>query len=58
MARELAKANESMLHMVGESTGISGWHLNGDLIEWGQVEPVSEMESALARFNAMEKGTE
>ena len=50
IADRLAKATDSMLGIVSESQGITGWHLNGDVLNWEQCEPIEEMASAHSAY--------
>ena len=50
IAEGLAKASDSMLGIVSESRGITGWHLNGDVLNWEQCEFVDELASAHSAY--------
>lgn len=42
-------SSQKLLDVVNESTGVVGWHLNGDVADWCEFEDiVSEAEAALA----------
>ena len=42
-----AGALEGLLGIVQESTGVAGWHLNGDVAGWDEFEEVRAAEEAL-----------
>jgi hypothetical protein len=44
---ERGEAIKQLLDIVNESEGIIGWHLNGDVLLWEQVEQIPMMEEAL-----------
>ncbi len=46
--RRLAGALENLLDITRHSTGVDGWHLNGDIEPWAQFEEVDLGEAALA----------
>lgn len=46
----LAQALEGMLAIVNDSSGVYGYHLNGEGAEWGEFEEVSHAESVLAKW--------
>ena len=41
-APEMYEAISQMVAIINESEGISGWHLNGDLLRWEQCEPAQK----------------
>lgn len=45
-----AGALEGLLGIVQESTGVTGWHLNGDVAGWDEFEEVEIAEEALALY--------
>ena len=47
---ELIKAIESFLDLVGDSHGVSGYHLNGDIAEWDEFECVGEAYELIRRI--------
>ena len=47
---ELIKAIESFLDLVGDSHGVAGYHLNGDIAEWDEFECVGEAYELIRRI--------
>ena len=47
---KLVEALEGLLAIVQESTGVTGWHLNGDVAGWDEFEDVEIAEEALALY--------
>ena len=47
---QLVKALESFLDLVGDSHGVSGYHLNGDIAEWDEFECVGEAYELIKRI--------
>ena len=47
MNQELLAALEGLLDIVGESDGVSGYHLNGDIAEWGEFEELNAAYDAV-----------
>ena len=48
-APELYQAIDSLLAIVGDSQGVVGYHLNGDIAEWDEFEEVAQAFAALAK---------
>lgn len=48
---EIRKAAESMMMVVNESNGVFGYHLNGDVSEWDELEEVANLQDTLAKLN-------
>lgn len=46
----LAGALEGLLSIASESVGVSGYHLNDDVAEWGEFEEVEMAEEALKLY--------
>ena len=44
----LRAIGEEIMGIVKESTGVVGWHLNGDILRWEQFEAIQALEEALA----------
>ena len=51
MNKELLAALEGLLDIVGESDGVSGYHLNGDIAEWGEFEELNAAYDAVNKAN-------
>lgn len=51
MNQELLAALEGLLDIVGESDGVSGYHLNGDIAEWGEFEELNAAYDAVNKAN-------
>ena len=51
MNQELMAALEGLLDIVGESDGVSGYHLNGDIAEWGEFEELNAAYDAVNKAN-------
>ena len=47
MNHELLAALEGLLDIVGDSDGVSGYHLNGDIAEWGEFEELNAAYDAV-----------
>lgn len=47
MNQELLAALECLLDIVGDSDGVSGYHLNGDIAEWGEFEELNAAYDAV-----------
>lgn len=45
---KLIEALEGFLAIVSDSTGVAGYHLNGEIAEWREFEEVAMAEEALA----------
>ena len=45
---QLLEACREMLEFVSGSSGVSGWHLNGRIIPWGEVVAVESIRAAVA----------
>lgn len=43
-----SNALEGLLEIINGSSGVDGWHLNGDVATWGEFEAVEEAEAAQA----------
>ncbi|MDD5722690.1 MAG: hypothetical protein PHY29_02995 [Syntrophales bacterium] len=52
----LISAATNMIDIANESEGVSGWHMNGDLLLWGQCEPLQELEGAREEAEKAIKG--
>lgn len=46
---ELYDALEGLLGIIEESAGVDGYHMNGEVAEWGEFEEVNEAYEALAK---------
>ncbi|MGM8935116.1 hypothetical protein ACS8E9_09565 [Pseudomonas neustonica] len=46
---ELESALNGLLEIVSESTGVAGYHLNGDVALWDEFDDVSAADAALAQ---------
>ncbi len=55
---ELIKALEQFLDLVGDSHGVSGYHLNGDIAEWDEFECVGEAYELIKRIEGIKKPPE
>lgn len=47
---KLVEALEGLLSIVSDSSGVAGYHLNGDIAHWGEFEEVEMAEEALAIY--------
>ena len=47
---KLVEALEGFLAIVADSTGVSGYHLNGNIAKWSEFEEVTMVEEALALY--------
>ena len=48
---KLVEALEGFLAIVSDSSGVAGYHLNGDIAKWGEFEEVVMAEEALAIYH-------
>lgn len=48
MTDKIRQALAGMMAIVDESTGVAGYHLNGNIAEWGEFPEVSAAQDALA----------
>jgi hypothetical protein len=48
--KELVEALEGLLAIVSDSSGVAGYHLNGEIAEWCEFEEVAMAEEALALY--------
>lgn len=39
----------TIMGIVNESDGVSGWHLNGDIATWDEFDVIGEIEDILMR---------
>ena len=46
----LVEALEGLLGVIGESRGVSGYHLNGEIAEWDEFQEVYDATAALAAY--------
>ena len=51
---DMLEALESMLSIISESNGISGWHLNGNIATWGEFQAVIDIEEAIKKARGEE----
>lgn len=47
----LAGALEGLMSVVSESSGVTGYHLNGDVAEWGEFEEISMANDAIKLYS-------
>jgi len=52
--QELLKSLESLLDITADSQGVAGYHLNGDVAEWGEFEEVSSAYELIKRIEGGE----
>jgi predicted mannosyl-3-phosphoglycerate phosphatase (HAD superfamily) len=45
---DLIEAVEEFMDIVNQSTGIDGWHMNGAILKWEQIEQIQIMAETLA----------
>lgn len=55
-APELYEALKALLSVVYNSCGVSGYHLNGDIAEWGEFEEVAVAEDAIRKAEEAAEG--
>ena len=46
---ELLAALEGVLAVVGDSTGVAGYHLNGNIADWGEFDEINAVYTAIAK---------
>ena len=49
---ELLAALEGVLAVVGDSTGVAGYHLNGDIADWDEFDEINAVYTAIAKAKA------
>ena len=53
-AKRAVEALEGLLAIVSDSFGVAGYHLNGEVAEWGEFEEVAAAEEALAAYRTQD----
>ena len=53
-AKRAVEALEGLLAIVSDSFGVAGYHLNGEVAEWGELEEVAAAEEALAAYRTQD----
>lgn len=53
----LVEALEGLLSITSESYGVTGYHLNGEVAEWGEIEEVTAAEEVLVAFRKLREGS-
>ena len=48
---ELLAALEGVLAVVGDSTGVAGYHLNGDIADWDEFDEINAVYTAITKAN-------
>ena len=48
---ELLAALEGVLAVVGDSTGVAGYHLNGDIADWNEFDEINAVYTAITKAN-------
>lgn len=51
-AGDMLAAATAFLAVIDESEGVTGWHLNDAVAEWGEFEFINDMREAAARGGA------
>lgn len=51
---DLLAALEGLIAIVGDSYGVSGYHLNGDIAEWDEFEEVANAWDAIAKSKGID----
>lgn len=46
---ELLAALEGVLAIVGDSGGVAGYHLNGDIADWGEFDEINAVYAVIAK---------
>ena len=46
---ELLAVLEGVLAVVGDSAGVAGYHLNGDIADWGEFDEINAVYTAIAK---------
>lgn len=52
LERQMREALDGLLNIRSDSRGVAGYHLNGEIAEWGEFGEINAAEAALAAFNA------
>lgn len=48
----LREALEELVYFADNSQGIAGWHLNGEVFTWDQIEAIDKARAVLVRKEA------
>jgi len=48
MEERLLEALKNVMNIVNESTGVAGYHLNGEIAEWDRFEEIIDADSLIA----------
>lgn len=49
---EMHEAWKNFMIIVNDSEGITGYHLNGDILQWGEIEEIHEIESLIKELES------
>lgn len=49
MNKELLAALEGLVGIVDDSNGVSGYHLNGDIADWGEFEEIEMARDVITK---------
>ena len=49
IALELLEALQGLLAIVGDSQGVAGYHLNGEIATWGEFDEIDDARVAIAK---------
>ena len=52
---ELLAALEGVLAVVGDSTGVAGYHLNGNIADWGEFDEINAVYTVIAKAKGEEQ---
>ena len=53
-APDMLRALESVLSLIDESSGVAGYHFNGDVATWGELALREEVEAAIKKARGKE----
>ena len=53
-APDMLRALESVLSLIDESSGVAGYHLNGEVATWGELALREELEAAIRKARGQE----
>ena len=53
-APDMLEALESVLSLIDESSGVAGYHLNGEVASWGELDIREELEATIRKARGEE----
>lgn len=50
LLKEMAQALEGAINIINDSKGVAGYHLNGDVADWGEFDEINKIVNALKKY--------